>query len=748
MRQGVLATMTPIPEKVLASIEQVRLPSMPQVLNRLMHAVEDEHASHGQLAEIVSRDAALAARIIGMANSAAYAGQREGAKSLEACLQRLGLDLVRTLAINLAVQQVFDRLNGDIRCDLADFWAHSLLTAEIARRLAQESAYDNPDEAYLGGLLHDVGEILLLAGMPDGYAMLLKVSPDEEALVENELRLLGTTHADVGAWLVDQWRLESFLGDSLLFHHHDAAQIDDAHTLVRIVWAAHVLAQAVPDDGEARTAGIVRIAGIGIGALAAIREQAARRVIDVASALDIPVDAADGGEAGMLPRRVLPRLPVQTGLPAGEPPPQMGAAEAALADSVRELALLQPLQKALFSLNSDEEVLHVLWESARVLVGLPKLCFFLADQERGVLTGRDIGLHSVLMRQIEVPLDPVRSLLAACAAAGNPLSTFDADRLPVRPVVDKQILRVLGCEGLLCIPMHAAGRLVGVMVFGLSAAQHARIRKRLPWLGNYARLAAAALAARRSARDDQRRIASELADRYRLQARRVAHEAGNPLGIIKNYLGLLSRKLTSGNPLQEELTVLNDEVDRVTRIVRLLHEPPAADAEGMCDVNGIVREMIRLYGEPLFGRRGIVVEMALQEGLAPLQADSDGLKQVLLNLWKNAAEAMRRGGRLRLATADGTGIGGRPLVEIRVADSGPGLPPAVMERLFQPVPAARRDGHEGLGLAIVQAIMQRMGGEASCRSSAAEGTVFRLLLPREAASAVQVVKNNKEEGNG
>ena len=111
------------------------------------------------------------------------------------------------------------------------------------------------------------------------------------------------------------------------------------------------------------------------------------------------------------------------------------------------------------------------------------------------------------------------------------------------------------------------------------------------------------------------------------------------------------------------------------------------------------------------------------------ETDGDRLKQLLLNLLKNSVEAMAAaGGVLRLATAPWGGGIGTSHVEIRIEDSGPGIPPDVLTQLYQPVASTKGQNHLGVGLSIVGQLVRDLGALINCRSSSA-GTCFQLLIP-------------------
>jgi signal transduction histidine kinase len=106
------------------------------------------------------------------------------------------------------------------------------------------------------------------------------------------------------------------------------------------------------------------------------------------------------------------------------------------------------------------------------------------------------------------------------------------------------------------------------------------------------------------------------------------------------------------------------------------------------------------------------------------------VRQILLNLWKNAAEALPRGSRVVTSSGDHVHRGGRTYAQFSVADNGPGLPDDVRAALFKPQRGPRREGHAGLGLSIVHELVTRMGGHVDCQSAPGKGTRFTVLLPQ------------------
>lgn len=225
--------------------------------------------------------------------------------------------------------------------------------------------------------------------------------------------------------------------------------------------------------------------------------------------------------------------------------------------------------------------------------------------------------------------------------------------------------------------------------------------------------------------EQQIRNSEKLASVGRLAAG-VAHEINNPLGGILNCLYNL-RKGTLSPSRQEEYRVsMEDGVRRVQKIVRQLldfsqqHEPEFA----LTDINHVVEQVLVLTTH-LFAPNRIVLETVLGQGLPQVMVDRHMIEQVLMNLVLNAVQAMKEGGTLTIQTVV---IEGVCLVEVR--DTGSGIPPSVLPRIFDPFFSTKKEGEgTGLGLSVSLGIVERHGGRIVVDSEVGKGTVFTLYLP-------------------
>jgi putative nucleotidyltransferase with HDIG domain len=198
------------------------LPAFPAVAMQALQVSEDPKTSARQLQFIIAKDQALTARILRIVNSAMYSFQRE-VSTLSHAIAILGFDTVRSIIVAATVRQVFPsgRKSGPGLTNQL-LWQHSWGAAVAARAIAVSVGHHNADEAFTGGLLHDIGKMVLLKNREAFYAEILNaVHCGETSFYKAENERFGFSHADVGALLASKWNFPSQLVDAIL-HHHDA----------------------------------------------------------------------------------------------------------------------------------------------------------------------------------------------------------------------------------------------------------------------------------------------------------------------------------------------------------------------------------------------------------------------------------------------------------------------------------------------------------------------------------------------
>jgi PAS domain S-box-containing protein len=236
---------------------------------------------------------------------------------------------------------------------------------------------------------------------------------------------------------------------------------------------------------------------------------------------------------------------------------------------------------------------------------------------------------------------------------------------------------------------------------------------------------------------ERRRLEQVLFDTEKLAATgrlaaSIAHEINNPLEAVQNSLYLLSRSIPEGATERSFLDIATRETQRMSRILRQMlgfYRPTTAMAP--TDVNALVAEAETLVAKRL-RENGVRIEKELLPTLPLIRASADQLKQVLLNLFLNATEAMPSGGRLIIATQTGGGeldAHSPEVVRIDVRDSGTGISEEAIARIFEPFFSTKMEKGTGLGLWVSHGIVQAHGGTLKVRSRPGQGTTFTITLP-------------------
>lgn len=206
----------------------------------------------------------------------------------------------------------------------------------------------------------------------------------------------------------------------------------------------------------------------------------------------------------------------------------------------------------------------------------------------------------------------------------------------------------------------------------------------------------------------------------------VAHEIKNPLMIIGGFARQLLKAPVLDNKGRQKLTMITEEVARLEGMMlemRDFSRPPPLNKK-VAQIEQLLRDVEALYADTL-QEHGITLRLTIPEPLPPCLVDRGQLKQVLVNLVKNASEAMPQGGEISL----GARING-PHLEIEVRDTGEGMAPEVAENIFTPYYTTKSKG-SGLGLAISRNIIKAHNGEIMVSSILGQGSNFLIQLPLE-----------------
>ncbi len=221
------------------------LPTLPAIASEAIQRALSPDTSIEDLAEVIELDPPLTAMVLKVAN-APYQDRSCSITSLKTALSKLGHAVVRGITLSCPALELFSDQQVDHGMDLGGLWIHSIETAVRAKELAGRTTPPvDPEEAFVSGLLHDVGKVFLSSLMKDKYGRVVSRASEERIpLYRVERDLIGCDHADVGRWLLEHWKIPALYA-SVIQHHHNPSQgfLDGSYlqTLCRIVDLANQL---------------------------------------------------------------------------------------------------------------------------------------------------------------------------------------------------------------------------------------------------------------------------------------------------------------------------------------------------------------------------------------------------------------------------------------------------------------------------------------------------------------------------
>lgn len=193
------------------------LPAMPQVASQVVSLISDPKTTARHLEEVLSRDQAMTAKVLRVANSAFY-GLRGEVATLRRAIVVLGFNTLRSVVLTSFSETMHQARRSCFKERI--LWEHALAVALAARTIAQQCGYPAHEEAYTGGLLHDIGKVVMDANLGGDYQQVIeRVYNEGQSFLEAEREVFGFDHTDVGALVVARWSLAPALCEAVRLHH-------------------------------------------------------------------------------------------------------------------------------------------------------------------------------------------------------------------------------------------------------------------------------------------------------------------------------------------------------------------------------------------------------------------------------------------------------------------------------------------------------------------------------------------------
>jgi HD-like signal output (HDOD) protein/signal transduction histidine kinase len=695
------------------------LPSLPQILLQVIEINEQEDFDIKKLVKIIAQDPAISAKVLRLVNSAHF--NLEGKFiSLERAVLHLGADVIKKIAITASIQHAFNGVTQNGSFPINRFWRNSFSCAIFSKIIAQQTKYINVEEAYVAGLLHNIGKLLLWINFPKEYLSILPLIENQIDECNAEKQQIGITHCEAGSWLIKHWKLNSFMADAVRYHHEPLARVKIGFPLVKITFLAHKLSKMNKEDQASILAIGQELLGLDSKQMDTIICDAQKEIEDIATSLELTIEA-----------------------PANREEPKTDLLDKHslhLVTKTQDSSLLTCFLEDLIQYNDRDSILKATEQALNILLEIDTVLFFLQDAEGNTLfgcTSPQNRFHE-LVQDLILPCEVTTSLLARSIIEQRIINTQELTSTNQLSLADSQLLDLIGENGMIYVPMVASNISVGVIVLGLKESKLKGATRLLRLMANQTALS---LHLHDIREKQAKKIEEERLDALSMAAAKIAHEVNNPLAIIRNYFKIFELNFTHSSTLKGDLKILNDEINHISNIVQQLNNVVPSDKKERekVDLNSLLAGLSKILSKSILYSSKIQLHFTPDLELPPIAADADEIKQVIINLVKNAAEAIQEGGNIYIEahrkdsvnekTASNTMHLSQHSVEITIRDDGPGIADEIASNLFDPFISSKGTENSGLGLSVVQDIVSKLNGTITCNSNKENGTSFTIILP-------------------
>jgi len=239
-------------ESLKEIVSQIRsLPSLPSLYMEIVKELQSPNSSLKRVGDIISKDVGMTAKVLQLVNSAFFGVPRHISTPAQA-VNLLGLDTVKALVLSVQVFSGFKQKQLPHGLNLDSLWRHSIRVGACAKAVCKKERLEEKtvDEALVAGMLHDVGKLVLAAGVPEKYGKALSLATDKSITHEQaENEVLGITHAEVGGYLLGLWGLPDPIVEAIAFHHKPAHCVAKTIGPLTAVHVGDSLDRSLSDSG-------------------------------------------------------------------------------------------------------------------------------------------------------------------------------------------------------------------------------------------------------------------------------------------------------------------------------------------------------------------------------------------------------------------------------------------------------------------------------------------------------------------
>lgn len=218
----------------------VGLPTLPVVLDKTTYMLDDPDVSASDVGRVIVKDQSIASKVLRLVNSAFYGCQRQ-IGTISQAVVLLGFNVVKNIVLSVSVFETFSQDSIAEEFGKYRFWEHSIACGATARVISKHLGVKDPEEAFVGGLLHDIGKLVLEQFLTEEFLKVLQLVKEKDIpIFQAEEEVLEISHAQIGRFLAQKWNLPQPLEEAIAFHHNPTS----AEVQLKLVSAVH-LADAI-----------------------------------------------------------------------------------------------------------------------------------------------------------------------------------------------------------------------------------------------------------------------------------------------------------------------------------------------------------------------------------------------------------------------------------------------------------------------------------------------------------------------
>jgi putative nucleotidyltransferase with HDIG domain len=237
-------------KQILQRLNKIKeIPTLPTIVLELNRHLQDPETSIAKVSETIEKDQAMALKILKLVNSAFY-GFKSRISDVKNAVVLLGYNAVRNAIVSVSVINALPKNLVFQDFEMRDFWKHSLAVAVTSKNIAQKAGGESPDNCFVGGLLHDVGKVIMAQYLQDLFVKVWTCMQNEYLpFYEAEQQELPIDHSAIGAHLARRWQLPKGLIDAISWHHAFQPQIPNAG-FVKIIYLADILVNSYDENPD------------------------------------------------------------------------------------------------------------------------------------------------------------------------------------------------------------------------------------------------------------------------------------------------------------------------------------------------------------------------------------------------------------------------------------------------------------------------------------------------------------------